>query len=77
MKLRATLLFLLAGFVLATTPVWSQSICDNIAGNLVVNCGFETGDLTGWTQRWEHRFHRSNHFPQLWKLCRLYGTSRQ
>jgi hypothetical protein len=27
----------------------SVSICDNIAGNLVANCGFETGDFTAWT----------------------------
>ena len=27
----------------------SSSICDAIAGNLVTNCGFETGDFTGWT----------------------------
>ena len=26
------------------------SECDAIAGNLVTNCGFETGDFTGWTQ---------------------------
>jgi hypothetical protein len=25
------------------------SICAGVAGNLVVNCGFETGDFTGWT----------------------------
>jgi len=25
------------------------SICDHIAGNLVRNCGFETGDFTDWT----------------------------
>jgi hypothetical protein len=25
------------------------SICDAIANNLVTNCGFETGDFTGWT----------------------------
>jgi hypothetical protein len=25
------------------------SQCDAIAGNLVTNCGFETGDFTGWT----------------------------
>jgi hypothetical protein len=25
------------------------SLCDAVAGNLVVNCGFETGDFTGWT----------------------------
>jgi hypothetical protein len=25
------------------------SVCDAVAGNLVTNCGFETGDFTGWT----------------------------
>jgi hypothetical protein len=25
------------------------SICDAVAGNLVNNCGFETGDFTGWS----------------------------
>ena len=24
--------------------------CDSVPGNLIVNCGFETGDFTGWTQ---------------------------
>lgn len=33
-------------------PVWaSPSQCDAIAGNLVANCGFETGDFTDWTLR--------------------------
>jgi hypothetical protein len=27
----------------------TASICDAVAGNLVANCGFETGDFTGWT----------------------------
>jgi hypothetical protein len=27
----------------------AQSICDATAGNLVGNCGFETGDFTDWT----------------------------
>ena len=26
------------------------STCDAIAGNLVANCGFETGNFSGWTQ---------------------------
>ena len=26
------------------------SICDSIAGNLVANCGFETGTFSSWTQ---------------------------
>src|SRR5215469_8815471 len=25
------------------------SVCDAVAGNLVKNCGFETGDFSGWT----------------------------
>jgi carbohydrate binding protein with CBM4/9 domain/PEP-CTERM motif-containing protein len=25
------------------------SLCDSISGNLVTNCGFETGDFSGWT----------------------------
>lgn len=27
----------------------SSSQCDAVANNLVTNCGFETGDFTGWT----------------------------
>lgn len=27
----------------------STSICDSTAGNIVANCGFETGDFTSWT----------------------------
>jgi len=50
MKTRATLLaLLLAMFVVVNASAWGQSICDAVAGNLVVNCGFETGDFTGWS----------------------------
>src|SRR5712692_8865885 len=31
---------------LAAAPV---SQCDAVSGNLVANCGFETGDFTNWT----------------------------
>ena len=27
----------------------ASSLCSVVAGNLVSNCGFETGDFTGWT----------------------------
>jgi PEP-CTERM motif len=58
-KLLTTTLALLAT---ASYPVFAQktipngpalpdppSICGAIAGNLVANCGFETGDFTDWT----------------------------
>src|SRR5262249_42875641 len=28
----------------------SAALCDHVPGNLVANCGFETGDFTGWTR---------------------------
>ena len=28
----------------------SAALCDHVPGNLVVNCGFETGDFTSWTR---------------------------
>ena len=50
MKLRASVLLFAAACFLATAPAWAAaSICDAVAGNLVTNCGFETGDFTGWT----------------------------
>ena len=37
------------GVALFSTQLFSQSICDGVAGNLVANCGFETGNYSGWT----------------------------
>jgi hypothetical protein len=37
------------GTVLGASAQAAPSLCDDIAGNLVTNCGFETGDFTGWT----------------------------
>jgi hypothetical protein len=54
MTRRSGLLFAVGLVVLlcVTLPVpllaGPTSICDNIAGNLVANCGFETGDFTDW-----------------------------
>ena len=49
MRLRATVLLFAAFCFLVTSPAWgAASICDATAGNLVTNCGFETGDFTGW-----------------------------
>ncbi len=49
MKLRATILFFAILCFAVASPAWAASICDGVAGNVIVNCGFETGDLTGWT----------------------------
>jgi hypothetical protein len=40
-----------AGAALMTmgSPTMAADVCSSVAGNLVANCGFETGDLTGWT----------------------------
>jgi hypothetical protein len=45
------LLVLVSAFVMMVQPMraGSLSLCDSIPGNLVTNCGFETGDFTGWT----------------------------
>ncbi|MGD0578555.1 MAG: PEP-CTERM sorting domain-containing protein [Bryobacteraceae bacterium] len=39
----------------AAFPLTAASVCDSQPGNLVTNCGFETGDFTGWTPggNWE------------------------
>jgi hypothetical protein len=31
-------------------PIVRADVCTPVVGNLVVNCGFETGDFSGWTQ---------------------------
>jgi MYXO-CTERM domain-containing protein len=33
----------------ASQAMAASSICDAVTGNLVLNCGFETGDFTDWT----------------------------
>jgi hypothetical protein len=34
--------------VFCAMPSFGSSLCDAVPGNLVANCGFETGDLTDW-----------------------------
>jgi len=38
-----------SALALAAQSSQAQSVCDATAGNLVGNCGFETGDFTSWT----------------------------
>ena len=43
-------LVFLGSITLAPVTSWANaSICDAVAGNLVMNCGFETGDFSHWT----------------------------
>jgi hypothetical protein len=50
MKLRnVTLLLLVAALAAMATPALAQDICQGAPGNLVANCGFETGNFSGWT----------------------------
>ena len=49
-KFKVFSLVAFASFVLLLLPATSRAdICGATAGNLVTNCGFETGDLSGWT----------------------------
>ena len=41
---------MLLGLTMAALPGFADaSLCDSAPGNLVQNCGFETGDFTNWT----------------------------
>ena len=45
---KAFLFFVCCGLWSGSQAV-ASSLCDALAGNLVVNCGFETGNFTAWT----------------------------
>ena len=49
--MKTTIRLLCIGWCLMLVAPRSEaaSICNAISGNLVSNCGFETGDFTGWT----------------------------
>ena len=48
-KCFSVLVLIFCGFWSASQPVFGGSVCAAISPNLVSNCGFETGDFTGWT----------------------------
>lgn len=48
MKTRAGI-FCIGLLCLGVTQAKASDYCDSVSGNLVVNCGFETGDFTDWS----------------------------
>jgi len=49
MRKSVSVLVLIVGGFWTASQAKAASICDALAGNLITNCGFETGDFTGWT----------------------------
>ncbi|MBZ5628069.1 MAG: PEP-CTERM sorting domain-containing protein [Acidobacteriia bacterium] len=49
MKRLTLRLVLLAVTLLVSMSMFADGICESVSGNLVSNCGFESGNLTGWT----------------------------
>ena len=47
--MRPLTITVVAVLALVALPAFAADVCQTPA-NLVVNCGFETGDFTGWTQ---------------------------
>ena len=44
-------ILIIGGLLASAAPVAAvASECDALSGNLLTNCGFETGDFTGWSQ---------------------------
>ncbi|GAC1419722.1 MAG: hypothetical protein NVSMB62_12790 [Acidobacteriaceae bacterium] len=49
-SLRSAALFALFALPLAvTSTAFASTSCEAVSGNLVTNCGFETGTFSGWT----------------------------
>ncbi len=42
--------FLVAAGMLMASYVAQAASCSSVVGNLITNCGFETGSFSGWTQ---------------------------
>jgi hypothetical protein len=49
MRKSVLVLVLVVGGSWSASQARAGSVCGAVAGNLVTNCGFETGDFTGWT----------------------------
>lgn len=49
MRTTLSIIALLGIAAVGSTQAKADDICAAVAGNLVQNCGFETGDLTNWT----------------------------
>lgn len=69
MQLRLATLCLVA-MVLVAAPAFGSDICLSVANNVVQNCGFETGDFTGWTQSGD----TSNNFITIYSPWVSSGT---
>lgn len=50
MKGRKLFVVTVAALLSITSLAFANDICQSAVNNLVVNCGFETADFTGWTQ---------------------------
>jgi hypothetical protein len=61
-------IFLLASLALpmmASSTAFADDACASTAGNLLANCGFETGDFSGWTDVDKSNYSGvDNHNPQ-------------
>ena len=49
--------------------------CTVVAGNLVANCGFETGDFTGWTQGGDTSFSSATNCGHSGTFCAHMGPT--
>ena len=49
MRKSLPILALFLASVFAVQSAKADDMCSSVAGNLVTNCGFETGDFTGWS----------------------------
>jgi hypothetical protein len=51
-KLWVASIGILVACAIAPVTAFAHPSCSSVPGNLVVNCGFETGDFSGWDVAW-------------------------